>query len=225
MNGLVKIAILIALNIGAFFIAGKIAGLICTAIVLYKILNILGFTRSPSLFKGGINEGVVYTKDYIGPYSKVFGPACKECLGLIKDLKLKDYVVIGIYYDRPGTVEESKMRSSIGIYKKNVGFPEKLPDATERILIDKGYNYNEFNSTNSLYSSWEYSNLMTLMMGIKKFYTLLDNKLKDAVFKRQYRVKEEEIKVCIEIYETDSKVVFYVPLIGASKFLFFKKDK
>lgn len=225
MNPFLKLGILIAISLVAFKIAGFWPGIVCLAIVLYRALKILGITRSPSIFKGSFIEGVSFTKDYIGPYSESH-KAFEEAQSLIKNFKLESYQVIGIYYDKPGSVDENKMRSSIGIYRSNRGlFAEKISDELERYCNEKGYNYNVLPNCTSLFSSWEFSTIFTLMIGIKKFYALLDKSLKDAVFRRNYRVKEEEIKVTIELYANDHTLQFYVPILNVSKFLIFKKDK
>lgn len=224
MNAYAKLGILLLVSLAAFKIAGFWPGIVCLCISVYKTLNIFGIIRNPSLFKGSFVEGVAFTKDYIGSYS-TNQKAFEECNKIIKDFNLKDFHVIAIYYDKPGSVEENKMRSSIGIYKQNRGFPDKLSDEVERYMKENGYNYNELPSCSSLYSSWEFVNMFSLLIGIKKFYTLLENQLKNKDFKRNFRVKEEEIKVNIELYISDHNVNFYVPLLNASKFLIFKKDK
>lgn len=224
MNTYLKLLILLGINALAFKIAGFWPGIICLAIVIYKVLSMFGITRNPSLFRGSFVEGITFTKDYFGPYSQNY-KAFQDALTLIRNYQLKDFFVIAIYYDKPGSVEESKMRSSIGIYKKNKGFPDKVSDELERYCAENGYNYNELPSCTSLYSSWDYSNMFTMMLGIKKFYSLLEKKLKDTAFKKSFRIKEEEIKVTIELYDSDTSMSFYVPLLNASKFLVFKKDK
>ena len=64
-----------------------------------------------------------------------------------------------------------------------------------------------------------------MIIGYIKFYKLLNNKLKDDFFKKQFRVNEKKIKVTIEVYEFhNNNMSFYVPLNGES-FMIFKKDK
>ena len=127
MNPYLRIALMIVINLISFKLAGFWFGILATAIVIYRILNIIGILKSPSLYRGPFYEGVAFTKDYTGSYSQK-EDAFKDAYNLINLFKLEDFVPIGIYFDSSGKVEESKLRCSIGIYKKNVGFPEKLPE-------------------------------------------------------------------------------------------------
>ena len=222
MNPYTKISLLFITNFLAFKIGGLWIGLISLCIVVYKILNIIGYTRNPSIFKGSFQNGISFTKDYVGPYSQ-HKDAFLEATKLIETYKLKNFVVFAIYYDMPNTVEESKLKCSIGIYQKNF---DKVPEEFERYCEQNGYNKNELPNANSLYSSWEYINYSSMMIGINKFYKIMNYNLKDANFKRIFRVDESKIKVFIEVYEQpNSYMSFYIPLLNSEKFLIFKKDK
>ena len=62
-----------------------------------------------------------------------------------------------------------------------------------------------------------------MMVGILKFYKILNQGLKDPVFKKMYRLNEKT-KVCIEIFETESKMKFFIPTVDEDKFLVYRKD-
>ena len=74
-----------------------------------------------------------------------------------------------------------------------------------------------------IYSTWEFSNSFTMVMGIMKFYALMKKNLEDAMFRKMYKIKENP-KVCIELYESESKLEFYIPIANEDKFLVYKKD-
>jgi len=224
MNPLIRIAIMFFVDLLIYKFLGFWLGLIGLGFVIYRTLSILGFTRSPSFFRANFADGIAFLKDYQGPFYKNKA-AFEDAANLIKTFKLKDYIIIGMYFDKPGEVEENKLRYSIGIFKKNKGFPEKPPEELERHCISNGYNYVELPDASSLFSSWEFSSSFTMMIGIQKFNTSLKKNLEDADFKRTYRIKDGACKVIIELYETESMIHFYIPLLNTDKFLVYKKDK
>lgn len=227
MNEYFKLGILLLINLIMFKIGGLFGGLIGLAIVVIKTLNLFGLTRGISFGRGSIQEGIAYTKDYIGPYT-ANEKAFEDAMNLIETFKLEGFGLFAIYFDKPGEVEESKMRASIGIYKINRGFPDKMSDEFERFISNNGYNYNELPLTTALSSEWKYFNRFTMMQGIKKYYEKLAYNLKDNGFLNTFRLKgkEKDLKVVIEYYDISKKVInFYVPFVNTSKFLVFKKDK
>ena len=224
MNGYIKIVLLLIINLLSFKIAGFWLGIVVTCIIIYRILTILGIFRSPILYRAVFKDGISYTKDYLGLYSKQKKEFI-EAAKLIETYKLKNFVVIAFYYDNPDKVEDNKLRSSIGIYRKNSKDNETVPEDFEKFCETHGYNKNELPKEDCLYSNWDYFNTLSMIIGYIKFYKLLNNKLKDDFFKKQFRVDEKKIKVTIEVYESHNKYMsFYVPLNGDS-FMIFKKDK
>ena len=124
MNLLIKIAIFIVVDYFLFKSFGFLFGMIGVGITVARILYILGFFRKPSIFRGAICDGIAFLKDYQGPIYKN-GAAFEEALKIIKTFKLdqvkegeEKYVVMGVYYDKPGEVEESKLNDTINGVKK-----------------------------------------------------------------------------------------------------------
>ena len=221
MNPFLKLIIFIAIDIYIFKSFGKIYGFLGLGIIIYRFLNTIGFLRSPKIYRGAFNEGVVYLKDYLGNY---YNPeAFKEVLNLIKTYDLKDFSVIGIYYDRPNKFSDAQYRSSIGIYRKNSGFPEPVPKEFEDYCKANNYYSAEFPTTSSVYSSWEYSNYFTMLIGIRKFYSIINKGMEDASFRKMYRITEKS-KISIELYSTESKVEFFIPTVDEEKFNVYKKE-
>ena len=182
-----------------------------------------GIIRNIIFYRGSFGDGIVFTKDYYGPYNNL-QQAFNDAKKLISTYQLKDFLLIGIYYDKDDSPDQNKLRSSIGIYKPNRGFPDKVPEEFERYCEANEYNKNELPNSNSIYASWEYFNVFTLMNGIKKFKSLLYSKIKDPAFKRLFKVDESKVKVIVEVYK-EKEVNFYVPLLNVDKFMLFKKDK
>ena len=173
MNLFLKYIIFIAIDIYIFRNFGKLFGFLGLGIIIYRLLNILGFFRTPKIYRGSFNEGVAYLKDYKGKY---FNPnAFKEALDLIRKYNMKDYIPIGIYYTRPGNLLETEYKSSIGIYRKNAGFPDPVPKEFEEFCEKNNYYFAELPMSMSIYSNWEYSNYFTMMTGILKFHKNIEN--------------------------------------------------
>ena len=221
MRILWKVLILISIDILLFYKFGFWPGIIGLPFIIWKILDIFGITRKITFSRGTFTTGMVFLKDYQGPYFKN-KEAFAEAANLIKSFKLKDYIIIGIYYDRPGEVDESKLRYSIGIYKKNLDKPDS---SLESYCNSKDYYYAELPDSNCLYSSWDYSNLFAMMLGISKFNFGLKQKLKDADFKKTFRIKDTDCKIIVELYDNNSSIRFFAPLTNVEQFQLYKKDK
>ena len=225
MNPFFSIILLIYTNYLVYHFSGIFLGLVSSLIVIYKILYIFGKTRTPTLFLGSFQQGLSYTKDYFGSYTQHQG-AFEEARKLIKKFNLKDFVLIALYYDKPGSMDDNKLRSSIGIYKRSRWSPEKMSEEFEKYCEQNGYNKSELPDTSSLCCIWDYFNYNTMMIGIQKFYKLLDLKIRDDNFKKTFNIDENKTKISIEVYENiDSNISFYVPLINTENFMVFKKNK
>ena len=221
MNPFIRLVLLLAVDIYIFMNFGKLYGFLGLGVIIFRFLHIFGFTRSPQIYRGAFSEGVAYLKDYQGSYKNP--EAYKEAAYLINTYKLKGFLVIGIFYDRPGEVPEEKLRSSIGIYRRNQGFPDPVPKEFESYCQTNNYYSADLPMNSCIYSTWEFSNSFTMVMGIMKFYALMKKNLEDAMFRKMYKIKENP-KVCIELYESESKLEFYIPIANEDKFLVYKKE-
>ena len=221
MNPFIRLVLLLAVDIYIFMNFGKLYGFLGLGVIIFRFLHIFGFTRSPQIYRGAFSEGVAYLKDYQGSYKNP--EAYKEAAYLINTYKLKGFLVIGIFYDKPGEVPEEKLRSSIGIYRRNQGFPDPVPKEFESYCQTNNYYSVDLPMNSCIYSTWEFSNSFTMVMGIMKFYALMKKNLEDAMFRKMYKIKENP-KVCIELYESESKLEFYIPIANEDKFLVYKKE-
>ena len=70
MNVYTKILLLIFINCLCYIFAWLWFGLIASCILIYKILSYFGITRTPKIFAGHFVEGLSFTKDYFGSYTK-----------------------------------------------------------------------------------------------------------------------------------------------------------
>ena len=225
-----RIILLLSVSFLMFKFYGITGGILGLIISLVKILYSLGYMKSIKIFKRSFTKGIVFTKDYKGSY-KNLQIAFNEVNTLKEKFHLdKSYKIICFFYDNH-KVEESKKRSSIGLYKKQSSNDDKIDLNLEDFCKDKnnGFKITVFeNSVPSLYSNWDFVNFFSMMIGIKKFYDELHDSLKNKYFRRNYKIENEDIKVCVELFESDSNMTFYVPLNQIDNFLIhddFKQEK
>ena len=224
MHAYFKISLLLLINYYCFTLSGLFFGFISIGITIYKILSYLGIARNPNIFWGCFEEGITFTKDYYGSYTKHQDAFC-EASNLIKSYNLKNYIVIALYFDKPGSMEEDKLRSSIGIYAKKSLY-NKENEEFEKYCQENGFNKNELPSSPSLYCNWEYFNFYSMIIGVQKFYKLMFINLANGNYKKEFNIDENKIKNMIEVYEDlDSSMTFYVPIENNDKFMIFKKNK
>jgi hypothetical protein len=223
MNPYIKICLLLLINYYSFTLAGIWFGILSLSLTIYKILSLLGLTKSPIINLSHFDDGITYTKDYLGAYSKQ-KEAFTEATKLIETFKLQDYVIIALYYDYPGSVEESQLRSSIGIYKKK-GFENKESEDFEKYCEQNGYNKNELPSCKALFSHWDFLNFAAMIIGIQKFYKLIEKNLDNTEYRKKYRIDKSKITAFLEVYETMNSMSFYVPIENEEKFMIYKKEK
>ena len=224
-----RVILLLCISFAMYKFYGLPAGLLGLAISLGKILYSLGYMKSVKIFKSSISKGILYTKDYTGSYKNIH-IAYKEAVTLIHKFRLgNDYKVIGLFYDSENTPDDKK-RACVGLYKKLVSPDDKVDLNLEDFCKDSknGFKISNFESTPVLYANWDYVNTFSMLIGIKKFYAELHDSLKNKYFRKNYKIESEEVKVCIELYESDSCLKFYVPLSQYESFLIhddFKKKE
>ena len=224
-----RVILLLGISFAMYKFYGLPAGLLGLAISLGKILYSLGYMKSIKIFKSSISKGTIFTKDYTGSYKNIH-IAYKEAVTLIHKFRLgNDYKVIGLFYDSENTPDDKK-RACVGLYKKLVSPDDKVDLNLEDFCKDSknGFKISNFESTPVLYANWDYVNTFSMLIGIKKFYAELHDSLKNKYFRKNYKIESEEVKVCIELYESDSCLKFYVPLSQYESFLIhddFKKKE
>ena len=224
-----RVILLLCISFAMYKFYGLPAGLLGLAISLGKILYSLGYMKSVKIFKSSISKGTIFTKDYTGSYKNIH-IAYKEAVTLIHKFRLgNDYKVIGLFYDSENTPDDKK-RACVGLYKKLVSPDDKVDLNLEDFCKDSknGFKISNFESTPVLYANWDYVNTFSMLIGIKKFYAELHDSLKNKYFRKNYKIESEEVKVCIELYESDTSLKFYVPLSQQESFLIhddFKKKE
>jgi len=227
MNFYIRLIVLLVITIFLGYNMGLTGFLLGIGITIYKVLNSIGLIRSINISKLSFTGGLIYYKEYTGSYKKI-GQNFEELNKIIKKFKLSDYYIIGIYYEKPNESNENNQKAVYGIYKKINIKNFKPNEDLEKFLTEEKFIKAKLLNTNSLYASWEYINMFSMLLGISKFYKTLDESLKDKDFKRQYRIKEDQFKLSIELYDSENSISFFIPLINHEQFMLhkdLKKDK
>ena len=59
-------------------------------------------------YRSSLGNGIVFTKDYYGSYNNL-QQAFNEAKKLISTYQLKDFLIIGIYYDKADSPDQNKI--------------------------------------------------------------------------------------------------------------------
>ena len=51
----------------------------------------------------------------------------------------------------------------------------------------------------------------------------MNKNLEDAVFRKMYKIKENP-KVTVELYQSESRIEFFIPIVNEDKFFVYKKE-
>lgn len=200
--------------------------LIILSLSIFLILRSTGIFTSIQIYTSHINSGIIYVKDYQGSYKQI-GKEIYILLCMLKKFNLENtYSIFCIDYDNPLDVktDKSKCKASVGIYKEK----------TENFETDKEIeNYAKENEmvskmipkTRSLRGDWKYGNFLAMIVGIKKFYLKIHEKLSDPKYCEEVNARKEEIKIAVEIYRPSGKINFNIPFENQEEFMLYKKGK
>ena len=231
MSPEIRIFILLLINLLCYYLLGFHIAAFSFLITIYRVLSIYKITTTPHLFQNNFRAGICYIKDYTGGYtshSDVWAYMCK----LKEEKNLNDFSLIALYYDQPqkDKEKEKQQRCSIGFYLKNDADENiHVPEEIEKCLIvEEKFRKHNLVGAKSIYCCWDYFNSFTMMLGIKKFYSLIQKKINSKKFMNAYNIKKEQINVGIEVYENffgEQNIHFYFPFQNNDKFFLYGKEK
>lgn len=231
MSPEIRIFILLIINLLCYYLVGFHIAAFSFLITIYRVLSIYKITITPHLFQNNFRAGICYIKDYTGGYtshSDVWAYMCK----LKEEKNLNDFSLIALYYDQPqkDKEKEKQQRCSIGFYLKNDSDENiQVPEEIEKCLIvEEKFRKHNLVGAKSIYCCWDYFNSFTMMLGIKKFYSLIQKKINSKKFMNAYNIKKEQINVGIEVYENffeEQNIHFYFPFQNNDKFFLYGKEK
>jgi len=142
----------------------------------------------------------VYGK-HIGPYKDSGKVADRIYKSLLNDNKIETFKGIGIYYDKPGTVDESKLRSVSGCIIEE-GSLSKIDSLKGKYKIGK------LPESTYITVEFPFKGLMSIMIGIFKVYPKLE------VY---FSEKGYDPVPMIEIYDVPAKKIYYLAGIKIKK--------
>ena len=225
MSPEIRIFILLIINLLCYYLFGFHIAAFSFLITIYRVLSIYKITTTPHLFQNNFRAGICYIKDYTGGYtshSDVWAYMCK----------LKEEKNLNDFYDQPqkDKEKEKQQRCSIGFYLKNDADENiQVPEEIEKCLIvEEKFRKHNLVGAKSIYCCWDYFNSFTMMLGIKKFYSLIQKKINSKKFMNAYNIKKEQINVGIEVYENffgEQNIHFYFPFQNNDKFFLYGKEK
>ena len=221
-----RIITLLILDILCYRFGGYWIGVFSFFITLYKVLEIYGIIRKAQIFQFHFRPGFCYVKDAININTNL-SKLLDEIKKMINEKQLNDFSIIVFYYDKLGEIKETEQNFSIGIYKKTYGDYE-ISDDKKQFLVKEGFRRHELCDAKSLYCCWDYYKNFTLKIGIRKFYNLIKTKIKSQNFMKAFNIKENQLKVAIEVYDDffgNKKLQFFIPFENVDKFILDQKNK
>jgi len=145
----------------------------------------------------------VYEK-HVGPYGGAKHVADKIYRTLSKEEKVETLRGIGIFYDKPGDVEEEKLRSVSGCLLEEKDLA-RVPE------LEKKYRVGEVPAGSVLLVEFPMKGSLSIIMGAIKVYPKL------SVLMKQKKYKPVPM---IEIYDPGKSRLYYVAALEAEKGLF-----
>jgi hypothetical protein len=133
----------------------------------------------------------------------------------------------GIYYDDPKTTDVNKCRAVIGFqYLNSTEKNEKSNDKEDLINFFKaeGFKHKHIPSTCCVNARYPYTNFLSIIFAIKKFYSNLEQKIKNIDFLKKFELENKDPKFnCIfEIYR-DNYLLFGFPVENEKDFLIYSQ--
>jgi hypothetical protein len=213
--------ILFTIDILLYYFISFRVGAIAFVFVFLKILWDIGLFTPIKFCNGQFKHSEIYYISYTGEYMNV-GKEFAKINEIFNKFNLDKYVYssIGIYYDDPKKMtDKSKCRAVLGICKDSSDFSrnKSVNQPLEEYLRENNFRKAEIPDTNSLRVTFPYVNMISMLIGIKKFYKALNSNLSDENFKRSFRIDSKKISCTVEIY-AENEMVFYVPLQNNEKF-------
>jgi hypothetical protein len=219
---MIKWILFFSLDIFVWYSYSFRAFLIGLSIIFLKYIWDTGLFQGIKFYKGVFKNSEIFYTEYVGEYYQISKEFVKLNLIISKfNLNKQYYSTFGIYYDDPKKVDSKKCRALIGIIKETDSTmrPSALAkdeDLTD-YLITNSFKRAILPDSESLVATFPYINTMSMMIGIKKFYSSLDSGLNSEEFKKMYNIDRKKFKFSVEIYR-DQEIFFYIPLKNHDKF-------
>lgn len=189
-------------------------GLMFSSLLFFKFLWDCGLFTKIYFFKGNLNNCDIYYYEYTGEY-QFLNKEFSKISTLMNKFKLnKLFSSFGIYYDDPSKVDPKKCRAVVGIMQHQT--TENYKDFFD-YLLENSFKKAYLPITPAICSTFPLKNMISLMIGIKKHYSTLKEKLKNEEFQREFDIDDKRMKLSVEVYR-NSQMEFYIPTKNLDKF-------
>ena len=138
-------------------------------------------------------ETIVY-EELTGSYAQTSKATDRVYDALLKDEKIETYKGIGIYFDDPKKVEESRLRFQAGCILEGVS-PEKIKE------LEKKYKVRTLPVGENASVEMPFKGMVSILIGLKRAYPALADYLKKNNIVSEYP--------SIEIYDVPNKKIIY----------------
>lgn len=179
-------------------------------LVVSVVLLIIGWLSYSGLFaKVTISESdepgffMVYEK-HVGSYKNT-APVMDKIYEDLLANGITSTQGVGLYYDKPGDVEESKLRSVVGCILNNTADAQKIKGLGSKFKIV------EIPASHYVKSTFPYSNTISIVIGIFKVY---------PEFSKYMKEKNYSGSPSFEIYDEQNKKIIYLMSLADNKALY-----
>ena len=142
---------------------------------IFIILSIICFSLMGGFFYMGVFQEIKVTEKSIGPnyfvyiahqgtYNKAYN-LLEEAKKYAIENKIQNPISAGVYFDDPAKVEESKLRSELGVFVSQKEFNELSQKNT-----NKNINYRIIDPKKYLYTTFPNKNFLSMILAVFKVY-------------------------------------------------------
>jgi DNA gyrase inhibitor GyrI len=171
--------------------------LIAVAVIIVGLIAFYayygGFKKVSVGVKADGGEMLVY-RDVVGDYAQTPEVFNEIYYALLNDYQVETHKGFGIFYDNPGTVEKSKLRSEVGCILED-------EDSHRVIELEAGFNVKTLSEAEYMVAEFPHKGMISIMLGIMKVYPALTRYVK------KHGYAEAPV---VEIYDVPNKKIIYM---------------
>lgn len=197
-------------------------------LIFIKYFFDMGIFASTKFIEEIFSESEIFYWEYIGEYKKLHDHFRKLGNLITKySLSKEKWHEFGFYYDDPKQVDPKKCRAVVGLQYELNENNQKLCEEVKDFLFAEDFKYKKIKQTKCLMAKYVNYNFLSIIFAIRKFYTTLEQRLKDSEFLKKYNLEDKQniFKCTIEVYKKDI-LEFSVPLEHQQQFMLYsgKRD-
>jgi len=207
------------------FISVKL-GQIGFVLIFIKYFIDMGVFVRTKFMNGVLENSDLFYWEYKGEYKQLHNQFKKLREIYSKSTLNKNlWNIFGIYYDDPKKTDPMNCRAVIGFQYENESNKKENPELNENtsiVLKAQGFKHKKITKTNCIIAKYPFVNFLSIIFAIRKFYTSLEEKIKDTQFLKKYGLENKVSKfTCtFEIYK-EKNLEFGVPLENDKQFMLY----